>query len=320
MSLNLASLAAGGLMNSQDVKVQNVTALDAIASALKNDNIRTLSAKDLKLNFSVKNGRVHTQPFDVNTAVGKLNLSGSTGLDQSIDYKCNVDLPENTLTGAVGKLVASLAIKGTFKDPKIEINTKEMVGQAVDAAKTEANKAISEEVLKQAENIKEEARKLGEQLVEEAEKQGQKLIEEANKTSNAIAKIAAVKAAEAAAQKLKDEAEKLPSQLSGGQKQRIAIARAVAPKPKILLLDEPTSSLDPEYTTEVLDMIRELKNENMSFIIATHEMGFALHACDKVIFLNEGRIWEHGDSESVFMSPETPELKGFLSKLLEWKV
>ena len=119
---------------------------------------------------------------------------------------------------------------------------------------------------------------------------------------------------------LRSEAAKTPAQLSGGQKQRVAIARAVAPKPKILLLDEPTSALDPEYTTEVLNMVRELKNENLSFIIATHEMGFALHACEKVMFMNEGRIFEYGKSEKVFMSPETPELKGFLSNLLEWKV
>ena len=119
---------------------------------------------------------------------------------------------------------------------------------------------------------------------------------------------------------LNDEADKKPSQLSGGQKQRISIARAVAPKPGILLLDEPTSSLDPEYTTEVLNMIRELKDENLSFIIATHEMGFALHACDKAAFLSGGKILEYGASEEVFMHPETRELKGFLSKLLTWKV
>ena len=116
------------------------------------------------------------------------------------------------------------------------------------------------------------------------------------------------------------ESDKMPSQLSGGQKQRIAIARAVAPKPKIMLFDEPTSSLDPEYTTEVLNMIRELKNEGLHFIIATHEMGFALHACDKVVFLNNGNFLECGESQKVFMNPESRELKVFLSKLLEWKV
>ena len=119
---------------------------------------------------------------------------------------------------------------------------------------------------------------------------------------------------------LEGEADKKPSQLSGGQKQRVSIARAVAPKPKILLLDEPTSALDPEYTTEVLNMIRELKDERLSFIIATHEMGFAYHACEKVIFLNDGKLWECGFSEEVFKAPKTRELGEFLSKLLEWRV
>jgi len=116
------------------------------------------------------------------------------------------------------------------------------------------------------------------------------------------------------------EADKKPAQLSGGQKQRISIARAVAPKPKMLLLDEPTSALDPEYTTEVLGMIRELKDEQLSFIIATHEMGFAYHACDKLIFMSEGSILESGYSKEIFAEPRTSALAEFLSKLLEWKV
>ena len=119
---------------------------------------------------------------------------------------------------------------------------------------------------------------------------------------------------------LLEEADKRPAQLSGGQRQRVAIARAVAPAPKLLLLDEPTSALDPEYTTEVLDLLRDLKDEGSRFIMVTHEMGFARHACDKVAFLAGGTLREYGDAAELFAHPETPELQGFLSRLLEWSV
>ncbi len=116
------------------------------------------------------------------------------------------------------------------------------------------------------------------------------------------------------------ERDKRPAQLSGGQRQRVAIARAVAPEPKMLLLDEPTSALDPEYTTEVLDLLRDLRDEGVHFIVVTHEMGFARHACDKLAFLCGGKLLEYGKSAEVFARPATPELQRFLSKLLEWSV
>lgn len=119
---------------------------------------------------------------------------------------------------------------------------------------------------------------------------------------------------------LKEDYNKKPAALSGGQQQRVAIARAVAARPKLLLLDEPTSALDPEYTTEVLDVIRELKEEGMRFIIVTHEMGFARHACDKAAFLCEGSLMEYGESAQLFAHPETEQLKRFLGKLLEWNI
>ena len=118
----------------------------------------------------------------------------------------------------------------------------------------------------------------------------------------------------------KEDARKKPAALSGGQQQRVAIARAVAAQPKLLLLDEPTSALDPEYTTEVLNVIRELKEEGMRFIIVTHEMGFARHACDKAAFLCEGSLLEYGESAQLFAHPETEQLQRFLGKLLEWNV
>ena len=119
---------------------------------------------------------------------------------------------------------------------------------------------------------------------------------------------------------LKDDWKKKPAELSGGQQQRVAIARAVAAKPKLLLLDEPTSALDPEYTTEVLDIIHELKNEGLDFIIVTHEMGFARHACDKAAFLCEGTLMEYGESGQIFAQPKTEKLRRFLGKLLEWNM
>ena len=116
------------------------------------------------------------------------------------------------------------------------------------------------------------------------------------------------------------EEAKRPAQLSGGQQQRVAIARAVAASPKMLLLDEPTSALDPEYTNDVLDLIRDLKETGTRFIVVTHEMGFARRACDKVAFLHGGRLLEYGESARLFDHPATPELQRFLGKLLEWSI
>jgi len=119
---------------------------------------------------------------------------------------------------------------------------------------------------------------------------------------------------------LLSQAHKRPQALSGGEQQRIAIARAIAPRPKLLLLDEPTSALDPEFTTEVLDMINELKADGIRFIIVTHEMGFARHACEHIAFLYEGRLCEYGSSAEHFTHPQTPEFSRFLGKLLEWNI
>lgn len=119
---------------------------------------------------------------------------------------------------------------------------------------------------------------------------------------------------------LNEEKNKYPFQLSGGQQQRIAIARAVAVKPKLLLLDEPTSALDPEYTAEVLNMLGELQNDGLKTIMVTHEMGFAKNACEKVVFLANKQILESGDSSQIFKHPQTRELQLFLNKILEWKV
>jgi len=111
---------------------------------------------------------------------------------------------------------------------------------------------------------------------------------------------------------------KKPGQLSGGQRQRVAIARAIAVRPEMLLFDEPTSALDPEMTGEVLDLIAELKADGREMIVVTHEMGFARHVADHVIFLAEGRALEARKSEEFFESPRTEEARNFLSRTLKY--
>lgn len=116
---------------------------------------------------------------------------------------------------------------------------------------------------------------------------------------------------------LADRAGAYPCQLSGGQQQRIAIARALALDPKILCFDEPTSALDPEFTGEVLKVIKSLKSTGRTMIIVTHEMGFAQHVSDKVLFMANGVIEESGTPEQIFKNPQSPILKSFLKKSLE---
>ena len=116
---------------------------------------------------------------------------------------------------------------------------------------------------------------------------------------------------------LSGKANNYPCELSGGQQQRVAIARALALKPRILCFDEPTSALDPELTGEVLKVIKELKNVNMTMLIVTHEMEFAKNISDKVIFMSEGVIAEAGSPEKIFNSPENEVTRSFLKNYLE---
>ncbi len=107
-----------------------------------------------------------------------------------------------------------------------------------------------------------------------------------------------------------------PDRLSGGQQQRVGIARVLALEPAIVLFDEPTSALDPELVGEVLDVIRDLKAEGMTMVIATHEMGFAREVADEVCFLHEGRILERGAPALVLGAPREPETQRFLARVL----
>ena len=115
---------------------------------------------------------------------------------------------------------------------------------------------------------------------------------------------------------LAHKAGEFPQNLSRGQQQRVAIARALCTKQPISLFDEPTSALDPEMVQEVLDVMIELAQENITMICVTHEMGFARQVADRVIFMDDGRILEQGSPEHFFENPENPRCRDFLAKIL----
>ena len=113
-------------------------------------------------------------------------------------------------------------------------------------------------------------------------------------------------------QKAKD----YPADLSGGQQQRVAIARALAMDPKLMLFDEPTSALDPEVIREVLDVMRDLARSGMTMVVVTHEMGFAREVCDRLVFIDEGRIVEEGPPDEFFSNAQSERAREFVDKII----
>ena len=116
---------------------------------------------------------------------------------------------------------------------------------------------------------------------------------------------------------LREKAEQYPDRLSGGQQQRVAIIRSLAVKPRLLLLDEITSALDPVLVNEVLSTVRDLKEHGMTMLLATHEMGFAKQVADEVCFLEHGRILEWGKPEEILENPKKPQTQEFLKRVHE---
>ncbi len=116
--------------------------------------------------------------------------------------------------------------------------------------------------------------------------------------------------------KIPEQVDKFPAQLSGGQQQRVAIARALCMEPKIMLFDEPTSALDPEMIAEVLEVIEELATSGMTMICVTHEMGFAGHVADQMVFMDHGQIVEMAPPKQFFSEPETARCRLFLQQIL----
>jgi len=115
---------------------------------------------------------------------------------------------------------------------------------------------------------------------------------------------------------LAEKIDAYPDQLSGGQQQRVAIARSLAMQPQLMLFDEITSALDPELVGEVLKVLEEMARDGMTMMLVTHEIGFARRVADRVVFMHEGRIWEHGAAAETLGKPRTPELETFLNAVL----
>jgi glutamate transport system ATP-binding protein len=113
-----------------------------------------------------------------------------------------------------------------------------------------------------------------------------------------------------------EKADDYPADLSGGQQQRVAIARALAVEPKLMLFDEPTSALDPEMIREVLDVMRDLARDGMTMIVVTHEMGFASEVCDRIVFIDDGRIVEEGTPDEFFNRTTSDRAKEFVDKII----
>lgn len=113
------------------------------------------------------------------------------------------------------------------------------------------------------------------------------------------------------------KSDEYPDRLSGGQQQRVAIVRAIATNPKLLLLDEITSALDPQLVGEVLELVKDLKNAGTTMVMATHEMSFARQVADRVVYLKNGKIIESGSPKQIFDNPQRPETKEFLNSVIK---
>ena len=231
MSPDLQSIDATGEIRSANIRVQNIAAFDALAKAINNDKLRRIEARDVAIRFAIRNGRIATQPFDLRLAGTDVNLSGSTGLDRTIDYTARVSMPASAAGGVLETL--NVKIGGTFSSPKITLGVKEAAEEAIknvvdqQIQKLTGSESLAEEVDKQkenlraeidkqAENLREEARKAGEKLVSAAQSQRDKLVEEASK-KGALAKLAAGKAGD----KLVSEAEKQAANLSAEAEKQI---------------------------------------------------------------------------------------------------
>lgn len=211
MTPDLKLLTASGLLESANIDIQNLEVFEKLATLLKNDKLKTVNAKDISIPFSIEDGLIKTNPFDLNIGNINMNLSGTTSLDQEIDYTAKIKLPDGSLGGYVQNVTAHVG--GTFTSPKISLDTKELVQDAIKQTITDKllgdkndSTSVVSNISEKIEKLRADAEAAGQKLITAAEEEGNKLVE---KTSNPVAKIAAKKAAEALVEKAKEQAEKL---------------------------------------------------------------------------------------------------------------
>ncbi|MBQ2435426.1 MAG: AsmA family protein [Bacteroidaceae bacterium] len=211
MAPQLNTLTASGSLNTRNLNLSGVDIIDKIADATKREELKDINVKDLNVEFTIKDGRIATKPFDIKMGSTTLSLNGTTGLDQTIDYAGKLKLPEGA---AKGISTIDLKIGGKFSSPKITIDTQSMAKQAASAATDKALEAVGQKLgidisnaEKQKEELVEAARQGAQKLVAEAEKQKAALVEKAG--SNAIKKLAAEKAGDALVAEAKKQGDKL---------------------------------------------------------------------------------------------------------------
>ncbi|MBR3774403.1 MAG: AsmA family protein [Alistipes sp.] len=221
MSPVLNSVDAHGQISSASIRLQNIKALDALAKALNSDKLKVIEAENVLIDFAIQQGRITTEPFDLKMGKTKMTLSGSTGLDQTIDYQAKVTLPEGAAGGVLSTV--GVGIGGTFSKPEIKLGLKEAAQEAVknvldeQVQKLTGSESLSAEIEKQAEKLRAEAVEAGAKLVAAAEAQRDKLVEEASKKGK-LAEIAA----KAAGDKLVKEAQKQSDNLVAKAEEQIA--------------------------------------------------------------------------------------------------
>jgi len=210
MGVASESVNAEGSISSANINLRNIKALEVLASTLGNEKLRTIEARDVTVPFTVADGRLTTAPFDIQMGGIAMNLSGSTGLDQSIDYTAKVALPEGAAGGYVQRV--NVLIGGTFSSPKVTLGVKDMVTDVLKntvGAKLAGKATGTADRTEQIEKLRADADAAAAKLVEAAEKQRDKLVGAAK---SPIAKVAAQKSGDAIVRKAEQQAEKLRSE------------------------------------------------------------------------------------------------------------